>query len=99
MDTLEQVVAALKGVSAQHDPQAMLLEYRAATRGMMNIDRTVSLSRRDLSPPEYRITRSDVWPQPINPWLDRDRLPVLNGGLLGALLYGGEPRIIDDLRV
>jgi HD-GYP domain-containing protein (c-di-GMP phosphodiesterase class II) len=99
MDTLEQVMAALRSVSAQHDPQAMLTEYRAATRGFLNIDRSVSLSRRDLPAPQYRITRSGIWPEPVNPWTERGRLPVLEGGLLGELLYAAQPRLIDELRV
>src|SRR4051794_23120885 len=99
MERLDQVTAALRRVSGQQDPQAMLLEYRAATRGLIEVDRTVSLSRRDIEQPLFRITRSDLWAKPVNPWTQRDRLPVLSGGLLGELLYAGVPRIIDELRV
>src|SRR5207253_7762709 len=58
-----------------------------------------ALSRRDLAPPAYRITRSSRWREEINPWKQPDRLPLLTGGLLGELIYGDQPRLIDDLDV
>jgi len=50
-----------------------------------------------LSKPYYRITRSSKWKTTINPWKDGDKLPLLQGGLLGELLYGGKPRLIGEL--
>ena len=64
---------------------------------MMPSDRWISLSRRGLEPPRYRITRSSTWSEPVNPWKEKDKLPLLEGGLLGELIYGDEPRIIDDI--
>jgi sigma-B regulation protein RsbU (phosphoserine phosphatase) len=63
------------------------------------LDRSISLSRRGLTPPKYCITRSTTWKEEINPWKEKDRLPVLAGGLLGELIYGDEPRILDHLEV
>lgn len=60
-------------------------------------DATVSLSRRDLVAPYYRITRSWKWSGDLNPWKQKDQLPLFDRGLLGDLLYANEPRIIDDL--
>ncbi|MFQ5491322.1 MAG: PP2C family protein-serine/threonine phosphatase [Phycisphaerae bacterium] len=45
------------------------------------------------------MTRDSEWTQPINPWTQKDRLPLLRGGLLAELIYGDQPRIIDDLQV
>ena len=59
----------------------------------------MAVSRRDLEPPQYRITRSSLWKEEINPWKERDRLPLLEGGLLGELVYGDEPRVIDEIQV
>ena len=86
-------------MSRQTDPQAMVRAYGARIRQFMPVDRSVALSRRDLEPPRYRITRSSLWKDEINPWKEKDRLPLLEGGLLGELIYGDEPRIIDDLVV
>jgi sigma-B regulation protein RsbU (phosphoserine phosphatase) len=49
--------------------------------------------------PQYRITRSTTWKETINPWKERDRLPLLAGGLLAELIYGDDPKVIDDLDV
>ena len=66
-------------------------------RQLMPTARFVSLSRRDLERPMVRITRSSQWTEEINPWKERDRLPMLSGGLLSDLIWSDEPRIIDDL--
>ena len=90
---------AMREMSLQTDPQAMVRAYAQRVRQMMPIDRSVSLSRRDLEAPWYRITRSSLWSEEINPWKERDRLPLLSGGLLGELIYGDGPRLIDEVEV
>ena len=65
----------------------------------MPVDRVVSVSRRDLQHPYYRVTRNTDWPVPINPWKEKDRLPLFEGGLIAKLIYGDEPQIIDNLDV
>jgi phosphoserine phosphatase RsbU/P len=87
----------MREMSLQHDPQAVVQNYGARLLEIMPSERVISLSRRGLEPPKYRITRSTTWSEPINPWTEQARLPVLQGGLLGELIYGDEPRVIDDL--
>jgi HD-GYP domain-containing protein (c-di-GMP phosphodiesterase class II) len=96
-DELNKVVALLKSISSSTDPQEMVRQYAAQRSKLVQIDRTLSLSRRNLAAPFYRITRSDLWQVEINPWTQKDQLPLLSGGLLGELLYAGEPRMIDVL--
>src|SRR5205807_7753655 len=55
------------------------------------------LSRRNVEPPFYLITRSSRFAEDLNPWTQRDRLPRMSGGLLGEFIYGNAPMIIDDL--
>jgi sigma-B regulation protein RsbU (phosphoserine phosphatase) len=93
------IVQMMREMSLQTDPQAMVRAYGARMREIMPADRWMSLSRRDLEAPRYRITRSSTWPNEVNPWRQKDQLPVFEGGLLGELLYGDEPRMIDDLQV
>ena len=66
-------------------------------RTLLPAARWLSLSRRGLEAPWYRITRSSTWTESIDPWKQKDRLPLLNGGLLADLIYGDEPRLIDDI--
>jgi len=94
---LATIAEMMREMSLQDDPQAMIRTYGARMRTIMPSDRWVSLSRRDLQAPAFRITRSSTWTEIINPWKQKDRLPLLRGGLLGELIYGDEPRIIDDI--
>jgi len=96
---LAQVNEMMREMSRHTDPQAMVRDYGARMRRFMPSDRFVSLSRRDLAAPRYRITRTSLWEKEVNPWRDRAKLPVLDGGLLGELLYAGEPRVIDELEL
>ena len=98
-DRLEAVVAMMREMSQQTDPQAMVRAYGARMRQLIPTDGFIALSRRDLTFPSYRVTRFSGWDTEVNPWTERDRLPVLQGGLLGELIYGDLPRILDDVHV
>jgi sigma-B regulation protein RsbU (phosphoserine phosphatase) len=93
------IVEIMREMSRQTDPQEMVRSYTERIRRLLPSDRAISLSRRGLTAPKYRITRSTTWEEDINPWKERDRLPVYEGGLLADLIYGDEPRIVDDLDV
>jgi sigma-B regulation protein RsbU (phosphoserine phosphatase) len=93
------VVATMRELSSQSDPQEMRRVYTRRMRSVLPIDASVSLSRRDLAAPAFRITRSTHWEEEINPWKERERLPLVGGGLGAELLYGDEPRLVDDLKV
>ena len=96
---LDQIVETMREMSLQDDPQAMVRSYGAQVRRYQKTDGFVALSRRGLDHPKYRITRSSTWDQEIDPWKEKDKLPLLEGGLLGELLYGDVPRIIPDVRL
>jgi len=98
-DSLDKVVSLLRDISCCTEPEALVETYAQRRKEMIHVDRTVSLSRRDLHPPFYRITRSDLWKQPVNPWKQKDLLPLYRGGILAELLYEGQPRIIQELRI
>jgi sigma-B regulation protein RsbU (phosphoserine phosphatase) len=59
----------------------------------------MSISRRGLSFPHYRVTRSTTWSDVINPWKEKHRLPRFQGGLLADLIYADETAVIDDLKL
>jgi sigma-B regulation protein RsbU (phosphoserine phosphatase) len=100
MDTRQRlalIVDTMREISRQTDPQVIARIYGQRMRQLMPLARFVSLSRRDLPRPQFRITRSSLWAEEINPWKERDRLPLLSGGLFADLIWGDEPRIINDL--
>lgn len=96
---LVEVVEMMRTLSAQTDPQQLVQFYGERMSAIFPNDGRLSLSRRDLVYPWFRITRSDRHDRELNPWKHRERLPMFEGGLLGELIYTGEPRIIDDLQV
>jgi sigma-B regulation protein RsbU (phosphoserine phosphatase) len=87
----------MRELSQQTDPQQMVANYGQRMRRIIASDANLSLSRRDLEDPFVRITRSSRWEEGINPWKNPHRLPVFKGGLLGRLIWGDQPLIIDEL--
>jgi phosphoserine phosphatase RsbU/P len=96
---LTVIVETMRDMSRHSDPQEMVRAYGERIRQFMPNVRRLSLSRRGLDSSWYRITRSTTWTEEINPWRDKDRLPLLQGGLLADLIYAGEPRVFDDLHL
>jgi phosphoserine phosphatase RsbU/P len=98
-DKLAIIVETMRDMSRHTDPQEMVRAYGKRIQQFLPIDRRLSLSRRGLAKPHFRITRSTTWSEEVNPWQDKDRLPLLEGGLLAELIYGDEPQVFDDLAV
>jgi sigma-B regulation protein RsbU (phosphoserine phosphatase) len=96
-ERLDIIVDMMREMSSQTDPQEMVRTYGAKARTILPSDGRISMSRRGLTAPRYRITRSTTWNQPVDPWKDNDRLPILEGGLLARLIYGDLPQIINNL--
>ncbi|MGQ0626652.1 MAG: PP2C family protein-serine/threonine phosphatase, partial [Phycisphaerales bacterium] len=95
-ERMAQVTATLREMSAQSDPQAMVQAYGSKMRTLFDSDHFVSFSRRNVPAGRFRITRSSRFAEELDPWKNQHRLPVLQGGLLGELIYGEEPRIAND---
>jgi sigma-B regulation protein RsbU (phosphoserine phosphatase) len=98
-ERLAITVDVMRELSRVSDPQAMNQVYTRRMVELFPTTRQISLSRRRLEEPLVRVTRSSTWPGEINPWLQPERLPVLNGGLFAELIYGDQPRIIDSLDI
>ena len=99
-ERLAQIMETMRELSTQTDPQSMVHEYYERMRQVNpHIDRRLSMSRRGLTYPQFRITRYSEWDVEINPWKETARLPLLSGGILAELIYGNEARIINDLVV
>jgi len=97
---LQYVADMMRDISRQTDPQKAAVMYgqRMRNSGFFRFEGYIALSRRDLNQPYYRITRSNTWKETINPWTEKHRLPLLDSGLLGELLYSNEPHVIEDLQ-
>jgi sigma-B regulation protein RsbU (phosphoserine phosphatase) len=96
---LQQLVELVKELSIQDDPDRLVRVFNRRHDLLLRYDGLVTVGRRDLEPPSYRITRSWRWHDHVNPWAQPDRLPVFDHGLLGELLYAGVPAVLESLVV
>lgn len=99
-ERLAHIVETMRAISRHTDPQKLVADYRGRMRGVIGMDRMLSLTRRGTSDPEVIIAR-DSWHEELpNPWTRRSELPVVRGGLFADLIYGRDERIlINDLSV
>jgi sigma-B regulation protein RsbU (phosphoserine phosphatase) len=96
-EELAIVDRTMKAISGITDPPQLVEVYWDGIGQLIPVGEYVALSRRNVEPPFYLITRSSRFTEHPNPWTQRDRLPLLSGGLLGELAYANRPVIIDDL--
>src|SRR4051812_43026650 len=96
-EELEIIDRTMKAISGITDPDQLVGEYWGGIGELLPMGEYVALSRRNVEPPAYLVTRSSRFAEELNPWTQRDRLPRLTGGLLGELAYANGPVFIDDL--
>ena len=87
----------MKAISGVTDPEQLVEIYWNGIGELIAINDYVALSRRNVEPPYFLITRSSRFTEHFNPWTQRERLPRMSGGLLGEIAYADRPLIIDDL--
>src|SRR6266850_2323507 len=87
----------MKAISDVTDPETFVNIYYNNIGALIPANDYVSISRRNVAPPFYLITRSSRFKEHFNPWTQRDLLPRLSGGLLGEIVYANEPVILDDV--
>ena len=98
-EILGVILDTVKALSCTTDPKEMVTIFSERVGGIVPRDYTMTLTRRGLEPPRYRIARCSRWEDAPDPWTEQDRLPVLEGGILGDLIFGNEPAVLDDVHV
>jgi sigma-B regulation protein RsbU (phosphoserine phosphatase) len=96
---VEQMDALVRELSFQDDPDHLIRVFGRHSDMLYPRDGLLTVSRRELEPPHYRITRSWRWRETINAWTEPHRLPVFDRGLLGDLLHAGKPVVLNRLEV
>jgi sigma-B regulation protein RsbU (phosphoserine phosphatase) len=99
LSRLRRIDDLVMAMSAQDDPERLVRVFAQQGAFLVPRDGVLSVSRRDLTAPYYRLTRSWRWRDPINPWTEPHRLPLYDRGLLGELLYIGKPAVLNHLEV
>lgn len=93
---VQHIVDTMREVSTKTDPQEMVRAYAARMRGTIAPGHILGLSRRGLSRPTVRITRSSRWARQPDPWRSTHELPTVEGGVLAEWMYSGQPVIHND---
>lgn len=87
----------MKAISGVTDPEQLVNIYWTGISELVTIQDYLAVSRRNVEPPFYLITRSSRFVEHFNPWTHRERLPRFSGGIVGEIAYANQPIIIDDL--
>lgn len=90
-------VEVMRELSRYSDPHEMQVVFSRRMAQLFPVSRQLSISRRGLRYPQFRVTRFNLWTEPLNPWKETHRLPVHEGGLLADLLYADQPRVLEQL--
>lgn len=96
---LREYLKLVRELSLQRSANDLLNAYRARVQFVVSFDHSVSLSRMALAGPRTRITRSTRWQESINPWKERDKLPLIDSGLFVRLMDAGVPVKMDQIEV
>lgn len=96
-EELEIIDRTMKAISSVTDPEELVRVYWTGIGELLPIEDYLAVSRRNVEPPFYLITRSSRFTEHHNPWTQRDRLPRMSGGIVGEIAYGNRPVIIEDL--
>jgi sigma-B regulation protein RsbU (phosphoserine phosphatase) len=98
-EELDIIDRTMRAISSVTDPEEMVGIYWDATGigGLIPVGSYMAVSRRNVEPPDFIVTRSSRFTEDINPFTQRERLPRLRGGLAGEIAYANKPVIIDDL--
>ena len=92
-------VDVMKELSCLSDPDEMFHAFARRMNQLFPTARQVSVSRRGLEDPCYRVLRFNLWKEAINPYKEAHRLPTFAGGLFAELLYSDVPQVIDRLEL
>jgi len=90
-------VEVMRELSLYTDPQEMYAVFARRMAQLFPVSRQLTISRRGLHSPQYRVTRFNLWREPVNPWKELHRLPVHEGGLLAELVYSDQPRMVENV--
>jgi len=96
-EELEIIDRTMKAVSGITDPNEMVQVYWDGVDDLWPMEHYVSLSRRGVEAPKVVVTRSSRFTEHFNPWTQREKLPVLSGGILSEIAYADKPMVINDL--
>ena len=61
-------VELMRELSRYTDPEEMYQVFARRMAELFPVTRRLSVTRRGLRHPDYRVTRFNLWKEPLNPW-------------------------------
>ncbi|GJM19752.1 MAG: hypothetical protein DHS20C14_19650 [Phycisphaeraceae bacterium] len=106
---IASLTQVLRHASTVSEPAELTAAFGRWLARRFDRDYFVSVSRRNMDPGTYKITRAmsrrptDAElrheDNPPNPWRDWDTIPTHTGGVIGEILEHGEPALVTDLHL
>ena len=98
-ERLKTVMDTVKALSGTDDPRTMVKVFGEQVNHLLTRDATLNMTRRYVEAPKFQISRYSGWKEPIDPWLEPEKLPVLEGGILGDLIFGAKAVVLVDYEI
>ena len=93
---VQKVLDLVRGLSMTSDARELSDVFTGQVAELFEDIHTMAMSRRDVEAPNFVVTRHSRWEDPADPWTQKDQLPVLQGGLVGSMIFSDEPHFIQD---
>ena len=98
-ERLSTILNTVKALSGTDDPREMIQVFGEQVNHLLTRDASITLTRRNVDAPKFQISRYSEWVDPIDPWLEPEKLPVLEGGILGDLIFGSKAVVMVDYEI
>lgn len=86
----------MRELSEQTEPAQAVKVYGAHVGAILQADARISLSRRGLKKGQVLVTQSPQFGRMVDPWAERDALPLIEGGVLADLAWGEDAVVNND---
>jgi len=96
---LAVAVELMRELSRYSDPAELSSVFARRMNQLYPTSRQITLTRRGVPSPKYRVTRFNLWPDPVDPYRESHRLPILEGGFFGELIGDDQPRVVDHVEL
>ncbi len=90
-------VELMRELSRYADPDELYRVFSTRLNQLYPTSRQLTVSRRGLDRPQFRVQRFNLWKDAVNPYRQPEKLPLYTGGLIGEMIFEDQPRVIDDL--
>ena len=92
-------VELMRELSRYADPDELYQVFSKRMSQLYPTARQLTVSRRGLDRPQFRVQRFNLWKHAVNPHRQPEKLPIYSGGLIGEMIFEDQPRVIDELEL